>query len=190
MSVDTGRWVGGITPDMAIAGPTDARVLLSLRCAKRAFLPLLWLGSMAATIWILVISDLGPDELQAELDRVSGEGNLLSAILSPMAGVAFALLWRIGVAFAALVVAYPLTRGSSLADYEGVSKPGAIRRMWWDRWYWMRAYRALRWTWAVRTAALERAGASARWFDLAEKLLRVLGYALFVAWILLMMIIL
>jgi hypothetical protein len=188
MAPERGQWIGGITPELAISGPADARILLGLRCAKRAFYPLLWLGLAGATVWIMVVGNLGPLELEEEVIRLREDGALFAAILSPMAGVALALLWKIGVALAAWVLAYPLTRGSRLDDYQGRSRVGRMRRLWWDRLYWTRAYRALRWTWVVRDAAIDRAGEHARWLTTCEQLIRVSGYALFVAWLVLLVI--
>jgi hypothetical protein len=168
---------------MAISGPIDARILLGLRCARRAFFPLLWLGLAGATVWILVVRDLGAAELEEELLGLSEDNGLFQAILSPLAGVAFAFLWRIGVALAALGVAYPLTRGIDTQHYPDASALGGRWRLVWDRWYWTRAYRALRWTWAVRAEAIDRAGTSGPWLDLCERLVRVSGYVLVVAWL-------
>lgn len=182
------RRIGGITPAMAISGPVDARILLGLRCARRAFFPLLWLGLAGATVWILLVRDLGAAELEAEISRLSEDGGLAAAILSPMAGVAFAFLWRIGVALTALAFAYPLTRGIDTQHYPDASVLGGRWRLVWDRWYWTRAYRALRWTWAVRAEAVDRAGTSGRWLDLGERLVRVSGYVLLVSWLVMVMV--
>lgn len=170
--------IAAIEPSVAVRGMTDARVLLALWGARRAFFPLLCLGLVIASVVIIVVRNVGVDEFTTELERVSDEGNLLPTLLSPFAGIAFALVWRIGVAWVALATTYPLARRHRMARSADRTRLSYAFRSWWDRWFLMRSYRAMRWTWAVRVEAATTDPRAGRIADVGERVLRWSGWAL------------
>lgn len=146
--------------DPAIAlrpGRTDAIVVLSLWAARRAFLPLLLIGLIAGWLTGRVTAE---SDVAESFDTI---GELLGALLSPLAGIALAIVIRVAVGWLALAAAWPLaswrrTGPRTLAQrYRDAA----------DRWRLAQAYRSLRWTWGVRDMAIERAGGVGRKLALA-----------------------
>lgn len=172
-----------IRPGSAVRGKVDARFLLILWCARRAFFPLLWFGLAVASGALLLVRNVDADEMTAEIELLSSQGDLFGAILSPFAGIALAFFWRIGVAFVAFLAAYPLARGHRLIRTADQSALSYYFRTWWDRLFLTRAYRAVRWTWAVRVEAVALAPRMGRTSNLCALILRWLGWVLFVLWI-------
>lgn len=147
-------------PSQALrSGDADARLVLLLWCLRKSFYPLLWLG---LSIAVIAFDDV--NALNRRFASLSNPSEVVASLLSPMAGVVFAFGVRIVVGVLALVSAYPLTKATTRADYTAVSRTGGFFRLWWDRLYMARAYRSLRWTWAVRQFAAERLG---RWGRIA-----------------------
>jgi hypothetical protein len=146
--------------DPAIAlrpGRTDAIVLLSLWAARRAFLPLLLLGLISG--WLTGLLNNESDVAEA-FDTI---GELLGALLTPLAGIALAIVIRVVVGWLALVSAWPLASWRRT----GPRTLGQRYRDAVDRWRLAQAYRSLRWTWGVRARAIEQAGAVGRKLGLA-----------------------
>lgn len=177
------RGLNAISPSAVVRSRTDAKMLLGLWCARRAFFPLLLLGIVVATVVIMLVQSVGVDQLNAELERVSAQGNLLATLLSPFAGIALAILWRLAVAGVAFAAAYPSARPHQLVRTADRSRISYSFRTWWDRLFLTRAYRAVRWTWAARVEATRIAPQAGRFADFAERILRWLGWALLVGWL-------
>lgn len=161
-------------PSVALRpGTADARVVLGLWCLRKSFLPLMWLG--------LSIAVLGFEDADAFNDRLAGladPGDVFASLLSPMAGVVVAFGVRIGVGLMALVSAYPFASATSRADHLASSRVRGLLRLWWDRLYIARAFRSLRWTWAVRQTAAERLGQSGRLWMRCATWIRWSGFVL------------
>jgi hypothetical protein len=95
---------------------------------------------------------------------------------------------RIGVAFAALGAAYPLTRVNGPDDYPRANRIGRYWRMWWDRWQMSHSYRAERWSWSVRNAVLDRMGAWGTLWQRWDLLMLVANIALFIVFLILLVV--
>lgn len=150
-----------VDPEHALRpGQSDAIIVLSLWAARRAFLPLLLIGMISGWVTGLLTDE---SDLAASFDTV---GELLGALLSPLAGIALAIVIRVAVGWFALAAAWPLARWER-------SEPRR-RTQWYrdavDRWRLAQAYRSLRWTWGVRDAAIERSGGAGRKLALAVPL--------------------
>ena len=104
------------------------------------------------------------DHRNSPVGTLDNAGEIIAAVLSPLVLVAFGM--RIVVAGLAFALAYPLTRWNQPTDYAHGRKRRSWIRLWSDRWHLTRAYRALRWTWAVRQVAAERLG------ELGQQLVR------------------
>jgi hypothetical protein len=155
-------------------GVFDSNALLLLRCLRRSFFPMLWIGLAAAVV-------SGRQELVGDVTSLADiygqfetTGDLIRALFSPLAPLILAVAIRVAVSFLALALAYPLTRWTDLASYSTSRRPSGVRRMWVDRLNLTRAYRSLRWTWAARDVAIRRAGNAGRRLATFE---RVLGWA-------------
>jgi hypothetical protein len=141
---------GDIAPDDVLGpGKRDARRLLVLWLIRRSAVPVFWLGLM---IGVLV----SPGHyVEASFDSpVDAFGQLLS----PAAGIALALLLRVGTTTAGFALALPLARGfigagGVPAGYSG----GGLSRVF-DGFGASRGYGALRFTRTVRDAAAARLG--------------------------------
>ena len=158
------------------AGQADAVVVLVLWALRRAFWPVLLIGTSVA---------LAADRLDAEsLDELATPADLLGLLLTPLAGIAAALILRLGVSWLALLAAWPLSRWG---DDDAPATRWSAYRGWVDRWRLAQAYRSLRWTWAVRDEAIERAGVLGRRLALAVPIssvatvLAVIGFLVMVS---------
>lgn len=148
-----------LDPSLALReGRTDAIVLLVLWCLRRAFLPLLFLGLAGAAIVLVLIRREDVLSVTDRLGEIDGVGDYVAALLSPFAGVVAAFLLRILVGIGAFAAAFPLSLRRTSHHYPDRRRTGRAFRLWWDRIYLTRAYRALRWTWVVRREAARRAG--------------------------------
>ncbi len=142
-----------------LPGRADSTTVLLLWASRRAFWPLLLFGVAAAVAF-------GDLEEGSALELTT-PGELLRALLSPLAGVAVAVLLRIAVAWLALLAAWPLSRW---IRPEGPRPWRQVYRDWIDRWRLAQAYRSLRWTWGVREEATARLGLLGRRLALAGPL--------------------
>lgn len=124
---------------------------------RKLFFPMLWIGLSVAVL-------TGRQELSevASAEELFGQfqttGDLIGALFSPLAPLILAFGVRIAVSFLAMGLAYPLTLWNQRTDYPTSRGSGSRRRMWVDRLNLTKAYRALRWTWAVRDVAVKRSG--------------------------------
>ncbi len=147
----------GVTPSAALRpGRSDAVIVLLLWAGRRSFAPLLLLGLAVA----LAVGRLG----EGSTAELTSPADLIAALLSPLAGIAAAVLLRIAVGWLALLAALPLStwnRGDARRSW------GQLYRDAVDRWRLAQAYRSLRWTWGVRAEAIERAGQLGRRLGMA-----------------------
>ena len=135
----------------AVGGGVDAAVVLVLRAARRLWIPILVLG----TTWLLATGDI--DSVRAEdLDSV---GELLGALLTPLAGIAAAIGLRLLTSVLAFLGAMPRARAELLADHE---RRTAIMARSADLLFLTGALRSLRFTAAARDVAAGRLGAAGR----------------------------
>lgn len=115
---------------------------------------MLWLSLSVAAGYFLVVRD--PAQFTDRLENLTSPGEMIGAVLSPFSFVVATIVMRIIVTFAALAAAYPLTRANRPSDYRHTNSVGRLLRTWLDRWKLCQSYRALRWTWAVRSVVLDR----------------------------------
>jgi hypothetical protein len=159
----TPQTVEELDPAVALRpGRFDPAAVLVLWCVRKAFYPLLWLGLIFATAGGRAdeIDEAGGvAEYIGTLDSAS---EIVAAALSPLVIVLLAFGLRIAVAGLAFALAYPLTTWNQPSDYAHGRRTRSRSRLWSDRWHLTRAYRALRWTWAVRQVAAERLGEPGR----------------------------
>jgi hypothetical protein len=153
--------VGGLDPSLALRpGRFDPFALWLVWLLRRAWLPLLWVGMIGAVL-SSELDDLDPQGFQSL-------GELLAALLSPLAGIVLAIAARAGAAALGWVLAYPLARAA---------RPILARRrfhapqvaVWVDRFHLTRALRAWRWTATVRDAAADRLGGTGRPLRLLDR---------------------
>lgn len=164
------RRVEGVTEgefapqDLLLDGRVDAVALLVLRCLRPLWVVGLVLGGYAA--WR--VGWLTPDRIV----RLRTFPALLKSLLTPLAGLALALVVRWVVNWAALLLSFPVAAGHYVPLTGRVSR----WRAWSDRYKLTQAYRSLRSTWAVRAVAIERGGSLGRVIGLVEYGIRVLAY--------------
>jgi len=173
-----------VDPELAVRNDIDARILLALWCARKAFFPLLLAGFIVAAAWFIVV-DRDAATFVDRMNQMDTPVEVAGAAFSPFVLVAIAFGMRIVVAIGALVAAFPLSLSNRRDDYPWVGPVGRRVRMWWDRWKMSQSYRAFRWTWLVHAAALERLGLGrrsiwARWDRLMVILDIVLAIAFFI----------
>lgn len=152
-------------------GRFDPTVLMLLWCMRKTFFPLLWIGFIILTI----AGKLG-ESSATELNSID---DFLTALFTPMVGIVAAIIVRLAVSGMAFASAYPLSRWNRHTDYAVGRRSRSRIRMWWDRLFLTRAYRSLRWTWAVRQAAIERLGETGRRLAWCDPVLRWMGIILF-----------
>lgn len=161
--------LGALPPEAALrVSRHDATALLVLRVLRRSFLPLFALGLIGA--WST------GDYSASGLSTLTNPEGWFRALLSPLAGFALAVLVRVGVGVLALLLALPQVPGA------GVGLGRRRWRAWVDRLQVAKAYRSLRWTWAVRDAAIRRLGARGRRLAFAEPTMQVTGIVLLLLW--------
>jgi len=159
--------VEDLDPAVALrTGRFDPGAVLVLWCARKAFYPLLWLGLIFATLSGRADEIDEAGGVAEYIGTLDNAGEIIAAVLSPLVLVLVAFGMRIVVAGLAFALAYPLTRWNQPTDYAHGRKRRSWIRLWSDRWHLTRAYRALRWTWAVRQVAAERLG------ELGQQLVR------------------
>lgn len=135
----------------AVGGKVDAGVVLFLRGVRRLWLPSLVLG----IAWLLAVGDLEA----AETMTISNPGDLLRALLSPLAGIAIAVGVRLITSWLGWAAALPRARAELLAEHDRTS---ALLRRVSDLFFVTGALRPLRFTVAARDVAAERLGPAGR----------------------------
>ena len=169
--------------DVLQDGTFDSAALLVLWCARKAFLPLLWIGLIAAVLLTQDAANLG-NAIERELEDLDTPGEFFATLVSPFAGVLIAIVVRLIVGALAFTSAYPLTRWNDASDYARGGTAGSYLRMWWDRVYMTQSFRSLRWSWAVRQEAADRLGSRGTILELCSPILtraNVILFGLFVA---------
>lgn len=151
------------SPDASILrGRVDAVLVLVLWVLRRASWALLFVG-FAIALW------RGDVAAALELDTFE---EALDAILSPLAPLALAVLFRLGVVVVAFVSAYPI--GLREAREVPGHLDGDVSRRISTVWRVTTAHRSRRWTWPVRSLAVERAGRPGRVLDVVDRVFAVL----------------
>jgi hypothetical protein len=161
-----------VHPEDALrSGRRDPLALLVVWFVRKSFYWVLWVGITVGAVTTRT-SDIGID--------LGSPSDAWTELLSPYAGVAVALILRLGSSFVALGLAYPLARRhyGGLEPQCGVGS-GIGRRL--DRLQVARAYRSLRWTHHVRKAAIDRLGRTGARLRRLDPMLDVANIGLFVA---------
>jgi hypothetical protein len=135
----------------AVGGRIDAGVVLTLRAVRRLWVPALMLG----LAWLIGTGDITTVRAE-DLDSV---GELLAAVLSPLAGLAIAFGVRILTGALGFLAAAPRARAELVADHE---RRAAIVARVSDLVFLTGALRSLRFTAAARDVAAGRLGAAGR----------------------------
>lgn len=178
------RTVEDLDPAVALRhGKADPAAVLLLWCLRKAFYPLLWLGLIVAVLGGHTDEIAEAGGASAYVTSFDSAGEFFAALLSPLVIVILAVGLRFAVAGSALALAYPLTRWSKPADYAHGRKRQSRTRLWSDRWQLTKAYRALRWTWAVRQVAVSRLGRLGRQLEACGPMMRWASIGLFIAYI-------
>jgi hypothetical protein len=169
-----------LDPAMAVRSTIDARILLGLWCARKAFVPLLLTGFIVAAAWFMVV-DHDAVTFVDRMNQLGTPAEVASAALSPFALVAGALAMRITIALAALVAATPLAFRNRASDYPHAGWLGRHMRVWWDRWKLSQSLRAFRWTWLVHGVVLDRLDARGSIWDHWDRIVVILNVVLTIA---------
>lgn len=178
------RTVEDLDPAVALRhGKADPAAVLVLWCLRKAFYPLLWLGLLVATVSGHTDEIAEAGGASAYVTSFDSVGEFVGALLSPLAIVILAVGLRFAVAGSALALAYPLTRWNKPADYAHGRKRQSRTRLWSDRWQLTKAYRALRWTWAVRQVAVSRLGRLGRQLAACGPIMRWASIGLAIAYV-------
>ena len=128
--------------------PWDWYTLLVLWCLRQGSRVLLILGFIPP----LLVGQLN-NELPSRLDT---PGEVLDALLSPLAFIAAAIVLRVAVAIVALFFAFPTTRNDVFDPRTSPPRTRAMLAL--DLLNLANGRRALRWSWAVRRTAALRLG--------------------------------
>ena len=169
--------------DVLQHGQFDSAALLVLWCARKAFLPLLWIGLIIAVLLTQDAANLG-NAIERELEGLDTPAEFFATLVSPFAGVLVAIVVRLIVGVVSFALAYPLTRWNDPSDYARGGKAGSYLRMWWDRVYMTRSFLSLRWSWAVRQEAADRLGTPGAILERCSPILtwaNVILFAVFIA---------
>jgi hypothetical protein len=167
---------GPVDPEQVLLpGRNDATRLTWLWLARRACTGLLFFGVVVG----ILIAGAENDSAYLEVDTSSAD-SVLKGILTSFGLVFLSIVLRLLTGWVALALAYPVAR-----EHQGQPAPdsGHLRRMsrYADRYAITRAFRELRWTEGVRTAARRRLGDAAPRY---ERLDRAIGLANVVAGVL------
>lgn len=156
--------VSHVSPDQFLRTPRDAAVVLVLRCLRTVSLLLVLLG----VSWIAV-SHATTEGLTTAFQTPAG---FVQALTTPLAGVALAVAVRALVAGLAWITATPLV----LQEVPPLVATGGQSgwRDLTDRWRQISAAAAVRGTWAVRAAAISKAGTAGRALRMTDLVLKVL----------------
>lgn len=160
----------GIAPDdLLLPGTRDARRLLIAWVVRQSAFPVFWLGMIAGVL-------LSPGHyVDANFDTVN---DAWAELLSPAAGIAVALMIRIGTTVVGLVLALPLMRAFDAAGRAPGNYSGGRLRNLLDRVGATRGYQSLRFTAYVRDAAVARLGESGVRYDLIDRRLTASNFVL------------
>jgi hypothetical protein len=164
-----------------VAGPVNAEQLLLPGTGDATRLSLLWLVRRACTGLLflgvvvgIVIEGLSNDAGDLKIDTGSAD-SVLSGILTAFGLVFVAIVLRLVTGWVGLVLAHPLAR-----QHQGAPEPRLRRRLatYVDRYSIVRAFRELRWTEGVRTAALRRLGDAAQIYERVDRTIGIANLAI------------
>lgn len=142
-------------------GTWDATAVLVLRCLRTASILLVVAG-------VAVAVATGSED---RMDEVTSPDTVLHALVTPLAVLAVGVVLRVLIA----PLAYALAAVFVLHDRRDVARPHDARSTWnrlSDRARLAGAYRALRWTNAVRDEAVDQLGPRGQLLDVAATVLR------------------
>ena len=152
-----------------LPGRADALRLTWLWLARRACTGLLFVGVLVG----MVVSAAQNDPAYLEVDTSSAD-SVLAGIVTAFGLVFLSIVLRLITGWIGLALAYPLAREhQGEADSRWWKRLGAYV----DRYAIVRAFRELRWTEGVRTAALRRLGGSARFYERSDRAVGIANVA-------------
>jgi hypothetical protein len=144
-----------IDPEVAVMpGTADAKRLLGIWFVRKSFYWIFFLGFTYGSVAALVRHETADVDVDWMSPNSVGE-----SLLSPWAGLIFALILRFVVGWIALALTYPFAMAHDV-DLEPRTNFGSGVGRFFDRLHIARAYRSLRWTHHVRQVALGRLGPS------------------------------
>ena len=159
-----------IAPDDVLQpGTRDARRLLILWSIRRSAVSVFWLGLM---VGVLLAPGNNVDvtyETPADAFR---------ELASPAAGIALAILIRLGTSAVGVLLAAPVTQAFDAAGRARGPYSGRDLDRLSDRLNAARGYRSLRFSRYVRDAAVERLGAAGVVYDRIDHGFRIAAYVL------------
>jgi hypothetical protein len=153
---------GPIDPEQVLLpGRNDATRLTWLWLVRRACTGLLFVGVLVG----ILVAGAENDPAYLEVDTSSAD-SVLKGILTSFGLVFFSIVLRLITGWIGLAFAYPLAR-----EHQGEPETGLLRRAstYVDRYSIVRAFRELRWTEGVRTAALRRLGDGAHLYQRVDR---------------------
>lgn len=155
--------------DVLHPGTRDARRLLNLWVIRQSAIPVFWLGFM---VGVLVSAG---NEIHINYESPE---DAFRELATPAAGIACAILIRLGTSFAGIALAFPVTGGFEAPGRASGSYSGKRLDRWLDRFEIARGYRSLRFTRYVRDAAVARLGTAGVVYDRIDRGITVSGFAL------------
>jgi len=170
---ETAAWVPLDAGSSLLPGRFDPTALLLSRCLRRAFFPALWLGAIGAASFRDPSDSFNPTSTDA--------ASYVDNLSSPFAGLVFALALRVAANLVAFVLAYRGAAAHQLGGFDQAPATGWRSRLKAlpDRMNLTRALRALRWTEPVQHEAARRLGVTGRRLELAERVIGLVGWGLF-----------
>jgi hypothetical protein len=158
--------------DLILPGRADPLILLSLRCLRFSFHPLLWGGAAFA-----IARGVATERLGQGLDSPS---EIYEALRTPLFGIVLAVGARFLASGLAMLASYPLALRNIRAHYGRVPwRPSTVP----DVVHLIGAYKAARWTRVATEYAVEQVGPLGRVLNLVAIGLGVLGAVLFVVFL-------
>jgi hypothetical protein len=148
-----------------LPGRSDALRLTWLWLARRACTGLLFVGVLVG----MVISAAQNDPAYLEVDTSSAD-SVLAGIVTAFGLVFLSIVLRLLTGWIGLALAYPLAR-----EHQGDPQPRLRKRVsaYVDRYAIVRAFRELRWTDGVRTAARRRLGDAAHFYERLDRTISI-----------------
>ena len=144
-----------IDPEVAVLpGTADATRLLTTWFIRKSFYWIFFVGFTYGSVAAMVRHETA----EVDIDWMSPD-SVGESLLSPWAGLIFAVILRFVIGWIALLLAIPFALAHD-TDLEPRTNFGSGIGRFFDRMHIARAYRSLRWTHHVRQVALRRLGPS------------------------------
>ncbi len=140
-------------------GRFDSTAVLLLRCLRPTWMLLIIGGIVAVTI---------SGDWDGTGVRFTSVRTVVNELLSPLVGIVLGVVLHKVVDWLGYAFAVPVADG----HYMTLSVHRSRWRGWSDRVQLTRAYRTLRWTWAVQEVAVQRCGRLGRGLQLAERVIK------------------